>query len=81
MSPVNKSMAPGIRDGREFQYRVIFRGGSIQEFPGGIIVDGALSRDLTNSVDTDVLQAGNVMGKVTASGKYAPSIVCKMTGA
>jgi len=42
-------------------------------------IDGAKARDLNNTGDTDVLQPGLVMGKVTASGKYAPSFIGALT--
>jgi hypothetical protein len=43
--------------------------------PGGKIIDGSKSRDLNNAGDIDVLTAGLLMGKIAASGKYAPSIL------
>jgi hypothetical protein len=49
--------------------------------PGGKIIDGTLSADPTNTADVSVLQAGLLMGKVTATGKYAPSIIGKSTAA
>lgn len=41
----------------------------------GRIIDGALSRDPLHTGDLDILRPGMLMGKVTASGKYAPSII------
>ncbi len=49
--------------------------------PGGKIIDGSLSRDIGNTNDKDVLRAGVVMGKVTSSGKYAPSILGSLDAA
>ncbi len=46
---------------------------------GGIIVDGPNSRDLGNVGDFDVLRAGLIMGKLTANGRYAPSVICLIT--
>ena len=48
--------------------------------PGGLVIDGTNSRDLTNltvagASQSDVLQAGLVMGRITASGFYAESII------
>ena len=77
----NKQMTPGIEDGRSFSYRKIFRGGTITEFPSGVVVDGSKCRDYGNTGDTDTLRAGNTMGKVTASGKYATSLFAVSTAA
>lgn len=46
-----------------------------QYLPGGLVIDGSKSRDLGNTGDTDVLRAGLAMGKITASGKYAPAVI------
>jgi hypothetical protein len=43
-------------------------------FRGGIILDGSKSRDPGNTPARD-LRAGILLGKITASGKYAPSII------
>lgn len=43
--------------------------------PAGRIIDGSKSRDPLNTGDVDVLRPGLLMGKITASGKYAPSII------
>jgi hypothetical protein len=43
--------------------------------PLGKIVDGAKSRDPLNTGDVDVLRAGLLLGKITATGKYAPSVL------
>jgi hypothetical protein len=48
---------------------------------GGRVIDGTLSRDPGNSGDTDVLRSGLMMGKVTASGKYRPSVIGVSTAA
>jgi len=47
--------------------------------PGGEIIDGSKSRDPGNTGDVDVLRAGLLMGKITASGKYAPSVIGALT--
>lgn len=48
--------------------------------PGGLVIDGTNSRDLTNlsvanAAQYDVLQAGLVMGRITASGFYTEAII------
>jgi len=45
------------------------------------IINGSLARDPGNTGDLDVLRAGMLMGKITASGKYAPSILGVTTNA
>lgn len=75
---------PGIVSDRTATPRRILFGGKSAGpelfFPGGVTIDGTLSRDLLQPVqDQDVLQAGLLMGKVTASGKYAPAIVSLLT--
>jgi hypothetical protein len=47
--------------------------------PGGVLVDGAKSRDPSNADGVDVLQFGLLMGMITESGKYAPSIIGLLT--
>ena len=41
----------------------------------GRIIDGAKSRDADNTGEVHVLRAGLLLGEITASGKYAPSII------
>ncbi len=43
--------------------------------PAGRIIHGAVARDPLNTGDVNVLQAGMLMGKITASGLYAPSVI------
>jgi len=65
---------PGIKAERSASPRRVTCGGSVL-LPGGKVVDGSKSRDLLNSGDSDVLRAGSLMGKIAASGKYAPSVI------
>lgn len=67
---------PGVRATKTATHRIIFRQGDwTSDLAGGRIIDGSKSRDSGNTGDLDVLQPGLLMGKITASGKYAPSIV------
>jgi hypothetical protein len=67
---------PGVRTARTATPRKILASmAGLLLLPGGKIIDGAKSRDSNNTGDLDVLMAGLLMGKVTASGKYAPSIL------
>ena len=67
---------PGIKTERSAAPRKILAttDGAIL-LPGGKVVDGSESRDPLNTGDVDVLRAGLVMGKITSSSKYAPSIL------
>ncbi len=40
-----------------------------------VVVDGSKARDLDNTGGTNILRAGTILGKVTASGKYAASVI------
>lgn len=73
---------PGVRVRGDAERRDILfgLGGNVQE-AGGEIVDGALSRDPQNTGDVDTLRAGIMLGRITASGKYAPAILGVSTAA
>lgn len=43
--------------------------------PGGKIIDGSKSRDPLNTGYLSELRPGLLMGEITASGKYAPSVI------
>jgi hypothetical protein len=43
--------------------------------PRGCTIDAAASRDLSNTSDNGVIQAGVMLGRITATGRYAPAIV------
>lgn len=67
---------PGLKTARTATPRRILRGGEWQFLPGSAaIIDGAESRDSGNTGDLDVLRPGLLMGLITSSGKYAPSLV------
>lgn len=67
---------PGVQTAVTASHRLLFRDGVFTgNLSGGKIIDGTLSRDPGNTGDVNVLRPGLVMGKVTASGKYAPSIM------
>ncbi|KKN74308.1 hypothetical protein LCGC14_0392470 [marine sediment metagenome] len=69
---------PGVKTGqeRDFQDRTIRITPENRAYIiAGKVVDGTLSRDPLNGSDTDVLRPGTLMGKVTATKKYATSIL------
>jgi hypothetical protein len=72
---------PGFRAAKSTNPRVVFRGGISQYLPGGKTIDGTYSRDPGNTDNVDVLRCGTLMGKITASEKYAPSVIGVTTNA
>lgn len=73
---------PGVRSVKTATHRIVFRQGDwLSDLSGGKIIDGSKSRDSGNTGDLDVLRPGLLMGKITSSGKYAPSIIGIMTQA
>ena len=72
---------PGVRAQVSSSQRLIFKGGKVPEFlPLGRLIDGVNSRDPSNSPVT-TLQAGLLMGKITSTGLYAPSIMGTLANA
>ena len=73
---LNPNAVPGIGATRTATPRkLLLTEAGARYIPGGKVIDGALSRDPGNTGDVDVLRAGLVMGMVTASGKFAPSVL------
>lgn len=72
---MNTNALPGMGTLKTTAARAVLKGGDARYFPGGRIIDASESRDLGNTGNTDVLRAGLLMGKITSSGKYAPSII------
>lgn len=72
---------PGLRTARTATPRRVFLGESGLYLPAGRVIDGALSRDIGNTGDLDVLRAGLLMGKTTSGGQYRPSIIGLTNGA
>lgn len=67
---------PGLRAAKSAAHRIVFRDGVIDAWLSqGKVINGDQSRDPGNTGDVNVLRAGLLMGKITASGKYAPSFV------
>ncbi len=67
---------PGIQSERSAQPRRVLKNSvGAAYLPGGVVIDGSHSRDPANTGDVDVLRAGMVLGKVSATGFFAPSII------
>lgn len=73
MSQFHVDRQPGIGLSRTATHRQVILSGE-QYLPGGKVIDGSKSRDPL-STNTYELGAGLLMGKITASGKYAPSVI------
>lgn len=71
---------PGAKAANQANHSVIFRSAPVLGLAGGKIIDGSKSRDPLNTGALSVLRPGVLMGKITASGKYAPSILGVTTG-
>lgn len=69
------NMMPGIGSARTATPRTVFLQHSERLLAGGRLIDGAQSRDPGNTGNLGVLRAGLLMGEITATGLYAPSIV------
>ncbi|MES2171106.1 MAG: hypothetical protein V4479_10375 [Actinomycetota bacterium] len=71
---------PGLGNRQSSTNLIIFRERQWGFLAGGKLINGALSRDPGN-VPVTVLRPGTLMGKITASGLYAPSIIGVTAGA
>lgn len=76
------SELPGVRTTKEATARRILASvDGYQSLPGGGVIAGSKSRDPLNTGDTDVLRAGLMMGKITATGKWAPAVIGAVSAA
>lgn len=71
---------PGARASNQANHSVIFKSAPALWLAGGKIIDGSKSRDPLNTGAINILRPGLLMGKITASGKYAPSVFGVTTG-
>lgn len=73
---------PGVRAATRTSYRrVFFQGAIYDSLAGGKSVDGAKARDPGNTGTINVLRAGLLLGKITATGLYAPCVIGTLAGA
>jgi len=67
---------PGVGTGRTATHKRVFATDIGAVFlPKFGVIDGSESRDPTNTGDVDVLQPGVLLGKISTSGLYAPSVL------
>lgn len=74
MTDLWMQMNPGIASARTARHRALFLQRSETFLAQGRLLDGTLSRDPSNTTDIANLQIGLILGKITSSGLYAPSI-------
>lgn len=72
---------PGILPESTAAYRMVSRDGNLGFLPRGGIIDASKSRDPGNTSLITTLRPGLLMGKITASGYWAPSIIGVTQGA
>lgn len=78
---------PGVSAERISKHRTVTADGYLEFLPGGVILDGAKTRDpdnpdaATDSTAVTRLRAGLLLGKVAATGKYANSVIGVTQGA
>ncbi|MBI5724607.1 MAG: hypothetical protein HZA50_11650 [Planctomycetes bacterium] len=68
------SALPGMGTAKTATVRDVLLGSQARYLPQGKIIHGAAARDPGNTGYLDILRAGLVMGKITATGAYRPSI-------
>ncbi len=66
---------PGLTTETLARHRALGGNGYFDWLPGGGVINGTLSRDFTNTTDVTRLQPGLLMGRITATGKWAPSVI------
>lgn len=72
---------PGMRSSFAATHRIIVRQDMPVDLAQGRVIDGTVSRDTSNTGDLDVLRPGTLMGKITSSGMFAPSVIGVLQGA
>lgn len=73
---------PGMRAAKTVTHRMVTRGGWIPSIlPQGRVIASAKTRDPGNTPDVTRVRAGMLMGKITATGLYAASILGATTNA
>ncbi len=71
---------PGLTTEVLARHRALGGNGYFDWLPGGGVIDGTKTRDFTNTTDVTRLTPGLLMGRITATGKWAPSVI-GVTGA
>lgn len=72
---------PGVGTEKTAKHRTVTADGFLEFLPGGRIINGTKTRDTLNPDDITRLRAGLLMGIITATGKYANSVIDSTNGA
>lgn len=72
---------PGVPADVTASWNFVARSGTLACYAGGGTIEGTKARDAGNTDTIRLLRVGKLMGKITASGYYANSIIGKSTGA
>jgi hypothetical protein len=72
---------PGVRAEITATHRRVFKQAARIDLAQGRYIDGTKARDTGNTGDLDCLRAGVLLGKITASGKFANSSLGVTTNA
>lgn len=72
---------PGVSAIAVADHRIVFRQTSELFLAGGRVINGLKSADPLNTGYLRILRPGLLMGKITATGKYAPSVIGALTQA
>lgn len=81
MSQFPSALRPGVTTPRRATARRVMLQNGEDFISKRLIIDGSESRDPGNTGYLDVLRSGLLMGEITATGLYAPSIIGVITGA
>jgi len=71
---------PGVSSGRVTTARRLFVDGSAKYIAQSIVINGSLSRDPLNTSNVDYLRPGLLLGRITATNLYRPSLIGVTTG-
>lgn len=73
----NRNALPGKGSVYSSEHRIVLKSErNVAYYPGGLIIDGSETRDITNTDDTAVIQAGMIFGR-QSNGMLAPSLIGK----
>lgn len=72
---MNPNRVPGVAASTEYGFRQIMAAGQPIYLPGGVVIDGEKARDPLNTGYLDRLRAGMLMGRISLSKKWAPSVL------
>jgi hypothetical protein len=79
---MNEKTLPGIGTVRTAEFRkVLASPNGLQLLPGGVVIDGDAARDPLNTGYLTTLRAGMLLGKITATGLFAPAVIGVTTAA